>query len=271
MLHQEPDSEARLPVRPSDRPPVITLLTDFGTTDSYVGEIKGVILSRSPRAVLVDLTHNIRPGDIRSAAYVLGRSWHRYPPGTIHLIVVDPGVGSTRSPLAFTAHGHCFVGPDNGVFTPVLHDAEVDAIVLPTPEGASPTFHGRDLFAPAAGALAGGAGLHDLGERFAGMPERLAYTEPHYEGKAIVGEVVYIDRFGCLITNLTTELVPPYATLEVEDLDIGPLQRTFSDVTNGGLLAYVGSGGAIEIAVRNGSAARRLGVGVGGRVRARLG
>jgi S-adenosylmethionine hydrolase len=249
----------------------VTLLTDFGTADSYVAEMKGVILSRTPTAVLVDLTHGIHPGDVRSAAYVLGRTWHQFPAGTIHLVVVDPGVGTTRAALALSAHGYGFVGPDNGVFTPVLHDAEVEAVVLLTPDGASPTFHGRDVFAPAAAALAGGASLSALGESFSGIPERLAYTEPHYEGKSVVGEVVYIDRFGCLITNLTTELVPPYATLEVEDLDLGPLRHTFSDVTNGGLLAYVGSGGAIEIAVRNGSAARRLGVGVGGRVRARLG
>jgi S-adenosylmethionine hydrolase len=166
---------------------------------------------------------------------------------------------------------HWFVGPDNGVFTPVLQGTAVEAVTLPTPENASPTFHGRDLFAPAAAALSRGVPLQTLGEPFAGMPERLAFTEPHYEGKTVVGEIVYIDRFGSLVTNLTTELVPTYATLEVEDLDLGPLRRTYADVTAGGLLAYIGSGGAIEIAVRNGSAARRLGVGVGGRVRARLG
>jgi S-adenosylmethionine hydrolase len=251
--------------------PLITILTDFGTSDHYVAEMKGVLLSRAPGVTLVDVTHGIPPGDVRSAAYILGRTWHRFPPGTIHMAVVDPGVGTSRRALAFAAHEHWFVGPDNGVFTPILHDTAVEAVVLPTPENASPTFHGRDLFAPAAAALACDVPLQSLGESFAGMPERLAYTEPHYEGKTVVGEVVYIDRFGSLVTNLTTELVPIYATLEIEDLDLGPLRRTYNDVTAGGLLAYVGSGGAIEIAVRNGSAARRLGVGVGGRVRARLG
>ena len=251
--------------------PIITLLTDFGNVDHYVAEMKGVLLTRAPGVILVDITHGITPGDVRSAAYVLGRTWHRFPGRTIHVAVVDPGVGSSRAALAVSAHGHWFVGPDNGVFTPVLHDTAVEVVVLPTPEHASPTFHGRDVFAPAAAALADNAPLHSLGESFPGIPERLAYTEPHYEGKTVVGEVVYIDRFGSLVTNLTTELVPDYATLEVEDLDLGPLRRTFSDVTAGGLLAYIGSGGAIEIAVRNGSAARRLGVGVGGRVRARLG
>jgi S-adenosyl-L-methionine hydrolase (adenosine-forming) len=248
----------------------ITLLTDFGTADSYVAEMKGVILSRTPTAVLVDISHGIRPGDVRSAAYVLGRTWHLFPTGTVHLVVVDPGVGGTRAALALSAHDHCFVGPDNGVFTPILRDAEIDAVVLPIPEAAAPTFHGRDVFAPAAAALAGGASLHGLGAQLSSIPERLAYTLPHHEGKTVVGEVVYVDRFGSLITNLNAELVPDYATIEVEDLDLGRLKRTFDDVPAGGLLAYIGSGGAIEIAVHNGSAARRLGVGVGGRVRAKL-
>jgi S-adenosylmethionine hydrolase len=163
------------------------------------------------------------------------------------------------------------VSPDNGLLTPVLRDSEVEAVVLNTPITAAPTFHGRDVFAPAAADLARGVSLDDLGQRFAGFPERLAYTSPHHEGKSIVGEIVYVDRFGSLITNLTAELVPAYAVLEVEDLQIGPLKRTYNDVATGGLLAYVGSGGAIEIAVRNGSAARRLGIGIGGRVRALLG
>ena len=251
--------------------PLITLLTDFGTSDSYVAEIKGVLLGRCPSAALVDITHAVPPGDVRAGAYLLGRAWPRFPEGTIHLAVVDPGVGTTRAALALRAHGHVFVGPDNGLFTSVLRGAEVEIVSLPTPVGASPTFHGRDLFAPAAASLACGAPLPSLGEPFAGLPARLTWKEPHYEGKAVIGEIVYVDRFGTLVTNLTTEVVPPYAVLEVEDLEIGPLRRTFGDVPTGGLLAYVGSGGAVEIAVRDGSAARRLGLGVGGRIRARLG
>lgn len=251
--------------------PLITLLTDFGGSDSYVAEIKGVLLTGCPAAVHVDITHAVPPGDVRAGAYLLGRSWHRFPAGTIHFAVVDPGVGTTRAALAMRAHGHAFVGPDNGLFTPVLRDAEVEIVVLPTPGHASPTFHGRDLFAPAAAALARGAPLQSLGDPLTTIPVRLTYTEPHYEGKSVVGEIVYVDRFGTLVTNLTTEVVPPYAVLQVEDLDIGPLRRTFGDVPPGGLLAYVGSGGAVEIAVRDGSAARRLGLGVGGRIRARLG
>jgi S-adenosylmethionine hydrolase len=251
--------------------PIITLLTDFGTADAYVAEMKAVLLGAAPDATLVDLTHAVSPGDARAAAYLIGRAWHRFPSGTVHLAVVDPGVGTTRAALAFGRGRQWFVGPDNGLFTRVLHDAEVEIVALPTPDGAAPTFHGRDLFAPAAAALAAGASLHTLGEPFAGMPHRLSYREPHYEGKVIVGEVVYVDRFGTLVTNLTPELVPDYAVLEVEGLEIGPLRRTFGDVPTGGLLAYLGSGGEVEVAVRDGSAARRLGLGVGGRIRARLG
>jgi S-adenosylmethionine hydrolase len=251
--------------------PIITLLTDYGSADSYVGEMKGVLLSLAPGVTLVDLTHEIAPSDIPAAAYVLGRTWRRFPSGTIHLVVVDPGVGTARTALAFRAAGHWFVGPDNGLFTGVMRGADVEAVTLPTPIGAAPTFHGRDVFAPAAAALARGEPLASLGERYAGIPRRVSSAVPHYEGKTVMGEVVYVDRFGNLVTNLTPEYVPAYAVLEAESLSIGPLHATFGDVPSGGLVAYVGSGGTVEIAVRDGSAARRLGLGVGGRVRARLG
>jgi S-adenosylmethionine hydrolase len=251
--------------------PLITLLTDYGSADPYVAEMKGVILSGAPDATLVDVTHTIPPGDVRAAAYVLGRIWRRFPPGTIHLAVVDPGVGTGRSALALRTQGSYFIGPDNGVFTALLRDEPVEIVALPEPDGASPTFHGRDLFAPTAAALARGASLHTLGAPYTAMPVRLVQAAPFYEGKMVVGEVIYIDRFGTLVTNLTTEEVPPYARLVVEDVEVGPLRRTFGDVPTGGLVAYVGSGGEVEVAVRDGSASRRLGIGVGGNVCARLG
>ncbi len=251
--------------------PVITLLTDYGTGDSYVGEIKGVLLTQAPAATLVDITHDIAPGDVAAASYILNRVWVQYPAGTVHLAVVDPGVGGTRAPLAFEAGGQFFVGPDNGLFTGVMRGTEVDAVSLETPAFASPTFHGRDLFAPAAAALARGEPLSRLGQRYAGMPRRVSAAVPHHEGKMVIGEVIYVDRYGNLVTNLDPELVPSHAVLEAEALVIGPLRTTFGDVPSGALLAYVGSGGSVEIAVRDGSAARRLGLGVGGRVRARLG
>ncbi|HET7598975.1 MAG TPA: SAM-dependent chlorinase/fluorinase [Gemmatimonadales bacterium] len=251
--------------------PIVTLLTDFGTSDAYVAELRGVLLTRAPNATLVDITHAVQPGDVQAGAYILGRAWRRFPQGSVHLAVVDPGVGTARAALAFRAGTHFFVGPDNGLFTGVLHDTPVEIVSLGVPDGASPTFHGRDLFAPAAAALAAGARLADVGLPFAGIPQRLSMQDPQYEGKSVVGRVVYVDHFGTLVTNLTAEHVPDYATVEVEGLDLGHLRRTYGDVAAGGLLAYLGSDGAVEIAVRNGSASRRLGIGVGGRVRAILG
>ena len=250
---------------------IITILTDYGTTDSYVGEMKGVLLSGAPGATLVDITHSIPPGDIASASYVLSRAWSRYPAGTIHLAVVDPGVGTARVAIAFRTRDHFFVGPDKGLFSGVIRGAEVEAVVLPTPSLAAPTFHGRDLFGPAAASLARGEPLGALGERYAGTPRSVSGVVPHHEGKVVIGEVIYIDRYGNLITNLSADLVPAYASLEVESLVIGPIRTTFGDVSSGAILAYLGSGGTVEIAVRDESAARRLGLGVGGKVKVRLG
>ncbi|HSB53361.1 MAG TPA: SAM-dependent chlorinase/fluorinase [Gemmatimonadales bacterium] len=251
--------------------PIITLLTDYGTSDSYVAEVKGVLLTRAPGATLIDITHEISPGDVAAAGYILARAWSTFPAGTVHLAVVDPGVGTARAALALRTRKHAFVGPDNGVFGGVIRGAEVQAVQLSTPAGASATFHGRDVFAPAAASLAMGEDLDRLGPRFSAIPRRLSGAAPHYEGKTVIGEVIHVDRYGNLVTNLTGEYVPAYAVLEAESLVIGPLRSTFGDVEKGALLAYIGSGGTVEIAVRDGSASRRLGLGVGGRVKARLG
>jgi len=251
--------------------PIVTLLTDYGTADSYVGEVKGVLLSLAPEATLVDLTHEIAPGDVAGAAYVLARTWHRYPAGSVHLVVVDPGVGTARAALAMRAGGHGFVGPDNGLFGSLGDLSGLEAVELAVPALASNTFHGRDVFAPAAAALATGQPVASLGAPHHRALVRLPVQEPVFEGKSVVGDVTYVDRYGNLVTNLTPALVPAYAVLELDSLVIGPLKATFSDVPPGGLVAYVGSGGCVEIAVRGGSAARRLGLGVGGKIRARLG
>lgn len=249
---------------------LITLLTDFGPADAYVAELRGVLLTAAPEATLVDMSHHVPPGDVAVASYLLGRAWHRFPTGTVHLVVVDPGVGTDRAALALASAGHHFVGPDNGVFSPVLGQA--DALVsLTVPEGAAPTFHGRDVFAPAAAALARGGALADLGGPGPAEPVRLQLPVPEYEGKSVLGTVVYQDRFGNLVTNLTPSEVPEYAVVEAEGVDVGPVRRTFGDVAVGALVPYWGSGGTLELAVRDGSAARRLGLGVGGRVRIRLG
>jgi len=249
--------------------PVITLLTDFGTSDSYVAEVRGVLLTHAPGATLADISHDVPPGSIRAAAYLLGRAWHRFPAGTVHLVVVDPGVGTTRAALAVASGGHWFVGPDNGVLSPVLEGAE--AVELAPAGDASPKFHGRDVFAPAAAGLAMGAPMASLGRPPAHAPFILPVPERRYDGKTLLGTIVHVDRFGNLVTDLTPDLLSRSTTFHVEDASVGPLRRTFGDVPNHAIVAYLGSGGTVEIAVRGGSAARRIGVGVGGTVRAVLG
>lgn len=234
-----------------------------------MAEVKGVLLSHTPGAMLVDLSHEVPPGGVRAAAYLLGRAWHRYPPGTVHLVVVDPGVGTPRVALAGEREGHRFTGPDNGVLSPMLDGAAVVEL-LPGPE-VSPTFHGRDLFAPAAAALAAGAALPSLGRAPAQPPFILPLPERRYDGKTLLGTIVHVDRFGNLVTDLTPDLLTAATSFSVEDAQAGPLRRTFADVANGALVAFLGSGGTVEIAVRGGSAARRIGVGEGGTVRAVLG
>jgi S-adenosylmethionine hydrolase len=243
--------------------PVITLLTDYGTRDSYVGELRGTLLARVPDAVLADITHEVPPGDLPAAAYVLARSWRSFPAGTIHLTVVDPGVGGARAALALESLGHFFVGPDNGVFTPVL-EAAGEVIELTVPPAASATFHGRDVFAPAAAALCSGRPLSSLGPVLRAPAIRLPPPRLRPEGGGTTGEVIYVDRFGTLITNLGPALGNE---IEIAGLRL-QLSRTFGDVPPGEPLAFVGSGGTIEIAVRDGSAAELLGLGRGAAVRA---
>jgi len=244
--------------------PIITLLTDFGLSDSYVAEVKGVLLSRAPDAMLVDITHQVAPGDVRAGQYLLARAWRRFPAGTVHLAVVDPGVGTTRRALAAAAGGHWFVAPDNGLLS-FLENPRFVSLAIPA--DAAPTFHGRDVFAPAAAALASGKRLEDLGLPITD-PTHAPLPTPHHDGTALLGEVLYVDRFGTLISNIPGPDVEPGVRIRVAGTDVGALRRTFGDVERGTLVAFVGSGGTVEVAVRDGSAARLLGVGVGAEVRA---
>ena len=234
----------------------VTLLTDFGMRDGYVAAMKGVIATIAPSAFVEDAGHDIPPGDILSAAQALSRYWHLYPTGTVHVVVVDPGVGTERAPIALAAGGHFFVGPDNGVFSFIEDD---QAIRLNVPADASNTFHGRDVFAPAAARLASGEPLHALG---ATIDERyfLVKAEPE-QG---IGEVIAIDRFGNCITNL---LQP--GDVEINGVEV-KFANTYGDVDEGDLVALINSDGLLEIAVRNGSAAETLGVSRGARVSLRL-
>ena len=244
---------------------VITLLTDFGTADSYVGEVKGVLASEAPGAVVVDVTHDVTPADIRGAQYVLNRTWRRFPPGSVHLVVVDPGVGTTRRALGAAADEHFFVAPDNGLLSGLAATARF--VSLPIPADAAPTFHARDVFAIAAARLATGASLKQLGAPITD-PYQSPLPIPRLDGVALVGEVIYVDRFGTLVTNIPGTAVEPGVRIRVDTVDVGPLRRTYSDVERGQLVAYVGSNGEVEIAAREGSAVRLLGVGVGAVVRA---
>ncbi len=246
---------------------IITLLSDFGTADSYVAEMKGVLASSGGDAVLVDITHDIPPGDIAAASYVLGRAWRTFPRGTVHLAVVDPGVGTERRALAAQVAGHGFVAPDNGILSDVLATADAKVVRLPIPAGASRTFHGRDVFAPAAARMVRGTSLADLGTPAAD----LVHLPPHRlrtEGAEMIGQVIHVDRFGTLVTNLPGDGVAPGAALSVGGRAVA-LAATFADVPPGTAVAFVGSGGTIEIAVRDGRADQVLGAQRGQEVRGR--
>jgi len=244
---------------------IITLLTDFGSADSYVAEVKAVLVTRAPGVTLVDISHQIAPGDIRAGQYLLGRSWKHFPPGTVHLAIVDPGVGSARRAVAAEHDGHRFVAPDNGLLSFMPKGARF--VSLPVPASAAATFHGRDVFAPVAARLATGAELSAAGEPISD-PCYEPLPAPRHDHLSVIGEVIYVDRFGTLVSNIPGDAVQPGARIRVEGTEAGSLRRTFRDVARGALVAFVGSGGTIEIAVRDGSAARQLGAGVGAEVRA---
>ena len=247
---------------------IITILTDFGSSDSYVAEVKAALLSYAPGATLVDVSHAVPPGDVRAGQYLLSRTWGRFPIGTVHLAVIDPGVGTPRRALAAQVSGHRFVGPDNGLLSILPDDTRY--VSLPVLRDASPTFHARDVFAPAAARLAVGARLEELGPVVA---DRIALPLPGFrvEDGLLVGEVLHVDRFGSLVSNVPCEALIRGAHVTVAGGEVGALRRTFGDVERGRLVAYCGSGGTVEIAVRDGSAAELLGAGVGARVTAQLG
>ncbi len=244
----------------------ITLLTDFGTQDGFVGAVKGVLGTLAPDVLVEDIGHDLPPGDIRKASWVVHRYWRRYPEGTVHLVVVDPGVGTCRRALAVEAEGRFLVAPDNGVLSRVLEGDEGWKGVALEPSGrlsppASRTFHGRDLFAPAAALLARGVPLEELGPPV-GDPVRFPVprAEP-FEG-GWVGEVLEVDRFGNLATNLPPGDVARAGGLFLAGTFI-PWAETYGTVEKGALLALVDSEGRLEIAVREGSAAAALGLAAG--------
>ena len=250
--------------------PHLTLLTDFGTADGYAAAMKGVIASICPDARVEDASHDIPSGDIEAAAWALWRYWRLYPPGTVHVVVVDPGVGSTRKAVAARADDRWLVAPDNGVLTRVRDEAAAWAAVTIQErrylrEPVSRTFHGRDVFAPAAAHLAAGVALEELGPSLTD-PVRLSLPRFSLTPDGIAGAVVHVDRFGNLVTNIPETWTSAGRVL-VGARDLGPPRRTYAEVAPGELLALVGSAGLLEISVRDGSAAARLGLGRGAEVR----
>jgi len=259
---------------------LIALLTDFGTTDIYVGVMKGVMLGIFPELQFVDLTHAIQPQNVRQAAFLLLNSYRFFPAGTIFLVVIDPGVGSTRKPIAVRAGDYTFVAPDNGVLSYALNDFDiVKRVELNNPayrlSGLSNTFHGRDVFAPTAAHLAAGVKLEQMGN-IEFLPVRLPKPLLLIESKHITGEVLHIDHFGNVITSIglldwdwvlpeQLRLTPRFgstpplsfaadkAVITIGSQHINGIHRTYAEVGQGEVLALVGSSGYLEIAVNSAS------------------
>jgi S-adenosylmethionine hydrolase len=234
--------------------PLVTLLTDFGTADGYVGELKGVLATGAPDAEIVDIAHDLPPQDVEAARLVVARYWRRFPEGTIHLVVVDPGVGTSRAAIAVSSAGRYLVGPDNGVLSPALLAPDARAVTVTTPAHASATFHGRDVFAPVAASLARGVPLTEVGTAHPSPTIRRTPEPLRRDDGALVGEIIAIDHFGNAVTNC---IGLHGGTVDVAGLVV-PLVRTYGDVMPGEVVALVGSSGLVEIAERNGSAAQRL-------------
>jgi len=254
---------------------VTTLLTDFGTRDAFVGVIKGVIKTLAPRADVIDLTHHVPPQDIKAGAFVLKTAFKYFPPETIHLAVVDPGVGGARRPVAVRLGDHVYVCPDNGLLSHVLaQETLTQAVTLDNTQYHLPqrsrTFHGRDVFAPVAAHLANGIPLEALGTRTDTL-QTFPLSEPAVTGDTVTCHVIYVDVFGNLFTDLMEEGTGELssAVIGVGGISIDGLSDSYSSVPEGKPLALFGSSGHLEIAVRNGSARRQFGVEVGNRVTVR--
>ena len=255
--------------------PVIALLTDFGTRDHYAGTMKGAALGICPDAAFVDITHEIAPHDVLGGALELAASYKYFPPGTIFLVVVDPGVGSSRRPLAAEAAGHRFVAPDNGVLTLVFRESPPKRVVELTERRyarptVSRTFEGRDRFAPAAAWLAKGLDLSGLGRSIASW-HVLTVPEPTVGDDQILGEVLKVDRFGNLVTNVDRRTFDRFARAGKIEVTAGAqvvdaVVATYADVESGAVCALFGSSEHLEVAVNGGRAADRLALGRGARI-----
>jgi len=247
---------------------VITLTTDFGSQDWFVGTMKGVLLGVNPKATLVDITHEIPPGDIRAGAFALMASYMFFPKGSVHVAVVDPGVGSERKAIAVKTASYTFVGPDNGILSIALANEKIKDVRRLENEGyflksVSHTFHGRDVFAPIAAHLSGGVAVSKLGPKQKGIVQ-LPWSTPAISRNRINGEVFYVDRFGNAITNiLNTCLAGKEAEVFIAGKRICGVKTFYQSVPVGKAVAVPGSSGFLEIAINGGSAAKSLKLEVG--------
>lgn len=258
---------------------VITLLTDFGQRDGYVAAMKGVILGICSNAHLIDLSHEVEPQNVEAGAFLL-QAHHRYfPAGTVHLAVIDPGVGTERAALACYAGGHYFVAPDNGLLDFCLDFSEHQTIRLTRQEfwreTISSTFHGRDIFAPVAAHLARGEPLTHLGEPFS-LHRKFPPVECRIDGNILYGQIAYVDRFGNLISNISQRRIQEFSRGEMVTVMlggqlIGGVSKTYDEVPSDTPVALIGSFGFLEIGVNRGNAQRRFGAGRGTQVSIELG
>lgn len=259
--------------------PIITLLTDFGSSDHYVGAMKGVLLGIAPDAQLVDITHDVAPYAITESAFTLSRAWTCFPPGTVHLVVVDPGVGSARRPILVEASGHHFVAPDNGVLTMLYESVPAHEVREITAarffrQPVSQTFHGRDIFSPVAAHLAAGAAPAEFGDAIQDYV-RLPFAKPLAGGeKTWVGTILKIDRFGNIITNFDSRnwehLAERHFEMRIGWRTVSSLAASYAEMPPGELFAIAGSSGLLEISANQASAAQIVHARAGDAVELRL-
>ncbi|HKV06479.1 MAG TPA: SAM-dependent chlorinase/fluorinase [Candidatus Acidoferrales bacterium] len=261
--------------------PIITLTTDFGTNDHLVGVMKGVILSINPEVNIVDITHSVIAHDLLDGALTIGQAYKYFPPKTVHLVVVDPGVGTQRRPILVAGDTHYFVAPDNGVLSSVYDQTEALYVWNIISEHyfrqpISKTFHGRDIFAPVAAWMTKSWQSSAFGEPITDFA-RFSLPKPKTAGNTIKGVVLRVDQFGNLITNLRPEDVPAFTapdgkfTIRAGTAAVTKLVPTFAGGANGEAIGVIGSSGFLEISVNRGNASRTLGAGRGAEVTVELG
>lgn len=261
--------------------PIVTLTTDYGTSDHLVGVLKGVILAINPEVNIVDITHRVLAHDVLDGALTIGQAYKYFPPKTIHLVVVDPGVGTQRRPVLVAGDQHYFIAPDNGVLSSVYDQTEALYVWNITSEHyfrnpVSNTFHGRDIFAPVAAWLSKSWQTSSFGDPITDFV-RFSIPKPKALDNGVKGAVLRIDHFGNLVTNITPEDVPGLATangklmIRVGNGQANKIVQTFAQGAPGEVVGLIGSGGFLEISVNKGNAARALGAARGAEVTVELG